>query len=75
MLLLELGVGMNTPGIIKYPFLADGGSESQCLLCEYQCRGSLCTGRNQGEGYLCEWGYWGGYLPMSLTLLYGMGII
>ena len=75
MLLLELGVGMNTPGIIKYPFWQMAAQNPNAYYVSINAGGSLCTGRNQGEGYLCEWGYWGGYLPMSLTLLYGMGII
>lgn len=32
-LLLELGVGMNTPGIIKYPFLRMTSENKNCLYC------------------------------------------
>lgn len=75
MLLLELGVGMNTHGIIKYPFWQMAAQNPNADYVSINAGEAYGTGRNQGEGDLCEWGYWGGYLPMSLTLLYGMGII
>lgn len=56
-LFLELGVGYNTPVIIKYPFLADDGEESERNLRLYQLRaGGLPTG-DRAADHLHRCGY------------------
>ena len=75
MLLLELGVGMNTPGIIKYPFWQMAAQNPNAYYVSINAGEAYAPEEIRERAICVNGGYWGGYLPMSLTLLYGMGII
>lgn len=68
-LFLELGVGANTPGIIKYPFWQMTMQNPNAGLCLPESEGFGCTAGNCRKVHLYSGRYWkGAAVPIKVKV-------